>query len=203
MRRDNLSYFTLMGTLSEKRKILNSWISQSSVMGPSLCDYIESTKSGTFGGSKIILGDRKKFEKDCHEYIERLIRQLDKCFKPSVLQESLSVLFDPQYLIKNMNKLNSNDYGRSQLNFLRKKCKMFPGFDSNAVIHEWESLKQCMIEFINYSSSASVASLFWRKFIVLKQEIYNNFIHQYKHLLILLNIYLIAPTNSAECERGV
>ena len=119
MQRDNLSYFTLMETLSEERKILNSWISQSLVMDPSLCDYIESTKSGSFGGFKIILGDGKKFEKDCHEYIERLIRQLDKRSELSVLQESLNMLFDPQYLIKNMNKLNSNNYDRSQLKFFR------------------------------------------------------------------------------------
>ena len=80
---------------------------------------------------------------------------------------------------------------------------MFPGFDSNAVIHEWESIKQCVSEFINNSSSVATEPLFWKTFIGLKQAIDNNFVHQYKNILILLNIYLIAPTNSAEYERGV
>ena len=64
MQRDNLSYFTLMEVLAEKRKILSSWTSQSSsVMGPSSCNYVESTESGSFGGFKIKLGDRERFEK--------------------------------------------------------------------------------------------------------------------------------------------
>ncbi|CAF0828501.1 unnamed protein product [Rotaria sordida] len=98
MQHDNLSYFYLMETIAEKRKMLSCWASESSsIMGPALCDYIESTESGSFDGFKIKLGDRKKFRKDCREHVERLIQQLDKRFKPSIVQESLSILFDPQH----------------------------------------------------------------------------------------------------------
>ncbi|CAF2948053.1 unnamed protein product [Rotaria sp. Silwood2] len=91
MQHGNRSYFSLMETIAEKRKILSYWASESSlIMGPALGDYIESTELGSFGGFKIKLGDRKTFRKDCREHVDRLIQQLDKRFKPSMVQESLS-----------------------------------------------------------------------------------------------------------------
>ena len=204
MQHDNLSYFSLMEIITEKRKILSCWASEStSAMGPALSDYIESTKSGSFGGFKIQLGDRNKFQNDCREHVERLIQELDRRFKPSMVQESLSTLFDPRYLITNKNKLDSIEYGRFHLNFLREKYKNFPNFDSNGVRNEWESLKPVLSDFIQTSLSDCSDKLFWKNFIILKQSINNLFIEEYKNILLLLNIYLISPTNSAECERGV
>ncbi|CAM2704575.1 unnamed protein product [Rotaria socialis] len=81
MQCDHLSYFTLMEVLVEKENILSSWISESTLaIGSSLHQYIESTKSGSFCGCKIRLDIREKFDKDCREYIKRLIQQLDKRF---------------------------------------------------------------------------------------------------------------------------
>ncbi|CAF3984796.1 unnamed protein product, partial [Adineta steineri] len=189
--------------LAEKRKILQHWSFKStSAIGPALTDYMESTKLGTFGAFKLTLGDRNKFINESCKYIERLIHELDRRFKPSVVQESLSTLFDPQHLLKNSKKLDSVEYGRSQLVCLRQKYKNFPGFDCNAVRNEWESFKQPLLNFIQTFSSDCSEKLFWKKFITLKQSTNSLFLEEYKSILILLSIYLISPTNSAECERG-
>ncbi|CAF1446317.1 unnamed protein product [Rotaria sordida] len=100
MQHDHLSYFSLMNIIKEKRTILNHWRSEStSIMGPTLTDYIEATELGSFGGFKIKLGDRVMFFNDCRKHTQRLLQELDKRFKPSIVQEHLSMLFDVQHLI--------------------------------------------------------------------------------------------------------
>jgi hypothetical protein len=73
-------------------------------MGPALSDYIQLTIEELYRSFKINLGDCIKLLNDCFEHINRLLRELDKRYGPSKVQESLSVLFDPQYLIKNKKK---------------------------------------------------------------------------------------------------
>ena len=193
-----------MDLVKEKTTILNHWTSQStSIMGPALSDYVETTRLGTFGHFKINLGDRNMFFNDCREHIKRLLQELDKRFKPSMVQENLSLLFDVPYLIKNKNKLDSTEYGRRNLDILRKKYRNLPGFDCNSVRNEWESLKPIIFDYIQSFSSDPSQKLSWKNLINLKTSTNNLFIDEYKNILLLLNVYLISPTNSVECERGV
>ncbi|CAF3165477.1 unnamed protein product [Rotaria sp. Silwood2] len=203
MQHDQLSYFNLMNTIKEKRTILNHWRSESTlIMGPTLTDYIEATELGSFGGFKIKLGDRVMFFNDCHKHIQRLLQELDRRFKPSIVQEHLSMLFDVQHLIKNKNELDSIEYGRGSLDTLRKKYKNLPDFDYNLVRNEWESFKPILFDYIQNISYEVSEQQFWKNFITFKLSTNNSFIDEYKDILILLNVYLIYPTNSVECERG-
>ncbi|CAF1578572.1 unnamed protein product, partial [Didymodactylos carnosus] len=105
MQYDHLSYFTLMETIKEKRNVLKCWASQSTLtMGPALSDYVQLTDKGSLGSFKINMNNRQKLFNDCYAHIERIFRELDRRFSPSKVQENLSVLFDPQYLIKNKKK---------------------------------------------------------------------------------------------------
>jgi hypothetical protein len=193
-----------MEMIKEKKKILNHWRSEStSIMGPTLADYVEATKLGSFGGFKINLGDRVMFFDDCRNHIIRLLQELDKRFQPSVVQENLSTLFDSQYLIKNKHELDSTEYGRRHLDFLRRRYKNLQEFDYNLVRNEWESLKPIIVDYIQSFPSDVPEKLFWKNFIALKQSTNNLFIEEYKNILLLLNVHLISPTNSVECERGV
>lgn len=100
MQDDHLTYFNLMEMIKEKTNILKSWTFESpSASGPSLFDYFESTANGSFSVFRIQLGDRKKFLNDSREHIRRLLDEIAKRFAPSLVQENLFVLFDPQYLI--------------------------------------------------------------------------------------------------------
>ena len=204
MQHDHLSYFTLMETINEKREILKSWASQSTLkMGPTLSDYIQLTEKGSFGSFKITTGNRQQLFNDCHAHIQRLFRELDRRFSPSKLHENLSVLFDPHYLIKNRKNVGSLDYGRSELDFLRGKYRNLGGFNSNAVRSEWESFKQPLSDYLNMSTINHSEKTFWQDFICLKQTVNSKFDDSHKNVLLLLGVYLISPTNSAECERGV
>ncbi|CAF1285725.1 unnamed protein product [Rotaria sordida] len=183
--------------------ILESWTCEfSSTVGPALFDYLQSTAEESFGSFRVTVGDRKMHLNNCLEHIHRLLQELDKRFTPSRLQECLSILFDPQYLIKNKRNISCLDYGRSELDFLRQKYNKFPNFDSNIVRNEWESLKQPLSYFANTFSTVQSTQTFWKDFIALKVTTTSNFLSQHKNILLLLNIYLISPTNSAECERG-
>lgn len=204
MQSDHLSYFNLIEVLNEKKSILEGWTFKSaSATGPSLSDYLESTKTGSFGAFKINLGDRQRISNDCHQHIGRLLKELARRFPPSDVQESLSILFDPQYLIQHKKDITSNEYGRSALDFLRKKYKTLVGFDPNAVRNEWESLKASFIDYANNLPPNCSVKEFWKNLVKLKQSTNCFFDDQHKNILLLLNVYLISPTNSAECERGV
>ncbi|CAF4195506.1 unnamed protein product, partial [Rotaria magnacalcarata] len=114
--------------------ILCGWTFESaSDTGPVLCDYLESSKNGLFGAFKITLGDRKKILYNCREHINRLLQELARRFPRSVLQESFSVLFDPDYLLQHKEQISSNEYGRSALNVLRKKCQQI----ANKAFESW------------------------------------------------------------------
>ena len=106
-------------------------------------------------------------------------------------------------MIQHKNDINSNEYGRLALDFLRKKYKTFIRFDYTAVRNEWDSLKPALSDFINTLSINYSMKDFWKNFVLLKMTTTNLFNDQHKNILILLNVYLISPTNSAECERGV
>jgi hypothetical protein len=204
MQSDNLSYFNLMEVLNEKKTILEGWTFKStSSTGPSLSDYLESTKTGSFGAFKINPGDRQRISNDCHQHIARLLKELARRFPPSDVQESLSILFDPQYLIQHKKDLASNEYGRSALDLLRKKYKKFLGFDSTAVRNEWESFKASLNDYATNLPPNCPVKEFWKNLVKLKQSTNCFFADQHKNILLLLNVYLISPTNSAECERGV
>ena len=204
MQSDHLSYLNLMEMIQEKRTILEGWTFRSfSTVGPSLSDYVESTKTGVFGAFDIDLGDRQKFLNDSHQHIDRLLREIARRFPSCAVQENLSMLFDPQYLIQHKNKINSNEFGRSALTFLRKKYKNLLGFDHTSVGNEWESMKVSLHDYVNNLSTNNSVKMFWKNFILLKQSTISLFREQYKNISILLNVFLISPTNSAECERGV
>ncbi|CAF1442879.1 unnamed protein product [Rotaria magnacalcarata] len=114
--------------------------------GPVLYDYLDSTKNGTCGAFKIILGDCKNILYNCCEHFNRLLQELARRFPRSVLQESFSVLFDPYYLLQHKEHISSNEYGRSALNVIRKKYKNFTDFDFNSVRNEWESFKASLYD---------------------------------------------------------
>ncbi|CAF0925094.1 unnamed protein product [Rotaria sordida] len=73
---------------------------------------LNQKENSKFGAFKIKLGDRQNFSNDCREHISRLPEELTKRFTPSVVQENLSILFDPQYLIQHKNDISSIGYGR-------------------------------------------------------------------------------------------
>ncbi|CAF3470297.1 unnamed protein product [Rotaria sp. Silwood1] len=151
MQNDHLSYFNLMETIKEKTSILNGWTFESpTATDPALADYLELTKTNSFGAFKIVKDDREKLSNNCLEHINRLFEELDRRFSSSSVQENPSILFDPQYLIEHKKKISSNTYGRSALDFVRKKYRNFPGFDFIAVRNEWESLKASLIDYIDY-----------------------------------------------------
>ena len=109
LQHDYLSYFNLMDIIKDKKTILNHWTSESSsLMGPALMDYIETTKSGSFGCFKIDVGDRITFFNDCRSHVKRLLQELDKRFRPSIIHENLSLLFDVSHLIKNKKQSRFN-----------------------------------------------------------------------------------------------
>ena len=205
MQNDKISYFSLMKMMKEKRKILENWANSQSAaaMGPALFDYIRITSEGAYGSFKIVIGDRKKYFMDCMTHIHRLLQELDRRFSPSKVQESFAVLFNPEYLIMNKKSVGGLDYGRSELDFLRQKYKNFPSFDCNIVRNEWESFKQPLHDFLDNVSINQFKNRFWKDFILLKTTTNSRFLSQYKNILLLLNVYLISPTNNAECERGV
>ncbi|CAF1659717.1 unnamed protein product [Rotaria sp. Silwood1] len=204
MQHDHLSYFNLMDIIKEKQTVLNHCRSEStSIMGPTLTSYIEATELGSFGSFKIKLGDRVMFFNDCRKHIQRLLQELDKRFKPSIVQEHLSMLFDVQHLIKNKNELDSIEYGRRSLDILRKKYKNLPDFDYNLVKNEWESFKPVVFDYKQSLSYDVSEQQIWKYLITFKLSTNNFFIDEYKNIFILLNVYLIYPTNSVECERGL
>lgn len=193
-----------MQELKEKKSLISQWISQSTfVWGPTLAHYIKITEKGSFGAFKIKLCNRQELAKECSEHIERLLKELDKRFAPSPTRENLTVLFDPIYLIEHKNDIDSPEYGRSALDFLRNKYKSLVGFDSNAVQIEWESLKQSLYNFIDISPTLEKDASFWQEFLLFKKSTTDRFLDDNKNVLCLLGIHLISPTNSAECERGV
>ena len=201
---DHLSHFNMMAMIEEKRKILSKWTFQSmSAMDDTLLKYLNYTKNGSFGAFKITLGNRQKLMDECHEYIGRLVQELDKRFSPSVVNENLSVLFDPQHLIRHKQEIDSNQYGRSALTSVRNKYKDLKGFDFFAVIIEWQSLRPGLSDFTNCLRTGQSMASFWKDFILLKQSTNSLFNDEFKNILVLLGVYLISPTNSAEYERGV
>jgi hypothetical protein len=204
MQNDHLTYFNLMEMIKDKTNILKSWTFQtSSASGASLFDYLELTKNGTFGAFQINLGNREKFSNDCRDHVNRLLEELPKRFSPSIVQENLSILFDPQYLIHHKKDISSPEYGRTAIDFLRKKYKRFISFDFNFAHNEWDSIKPGLSDYVHNLSTDCAVKEFWKNFILLKQTTNTLFDQQYKNILLLLDIYLISPTNSAECERGV
>jgi hypothetical protein len=171
MQHDHLSYFNLMELIKEKTMILKSWTFETtSTSGPALSEYLESTAADSFGEFRIVKDDRRKLSNDCLEHIARLLQELDRRFPPSPVQEHLSVLFDPQYLIKHKQEVSSNAYGRLSLDFLRKKYRDLQSFDSTAVRNEWESLKASLIDYIDCISPDYSPVTFWKNFINLKQS---------------------------------
>ncbi|CAF3257189.1 unnamed protein product [Rotaria sp. Silwood2] len=107
-----------MGMIKAKKNILRRWTFEStSTTGPALSDYLESTKNRSFGAFKVNLGDRKKILNSCREHISRLLEELARRFQPSVIQENLSMLFDPhsrcqQLARKAFESWNDRDHNR-------------------------------------------------------------------------------------------
>ena len=205
MQYDKVSYYQLTSEIKQKKEGLSQWISQSPfVGGPSLEKYIKTTAKGKFGNFPITLKPRDELAKKCSEHIQRLLQELDRRFAPSPLRENLTVLFDPKYLVEHKNEINSPNYGRSAVNYLRDKYQNLHGFDSSAVAMEWERLKNPLSDFVDVLPvSESKIETFWTDFIKFKTSFSDQFIDEHKNILILLGVFLISPTNSAECERGV
>lgn len=193
-----------MNIVNDKRAILQAWTFESrSMIGPSLHSYLETTQSGFLGTFKIKIGDRDTLFKRAREHISRLDEGLNKRFTRSLIQEQLGTLFDPRYLIEHKNDVKSADYGHSAILSLRKYYKRLPNFDSNRVMHEWTSLKTSLSEFIRHLSNDFSIKRFWKDFLIMKEREEHLFRQKHKNILVLMFIYLISPTNSGECERGV
>ena len=165
--------------------------------------YIKRTAGGTFGAFQLHVCNRTQLFKQCSSHIERLLVELDKRFAPSPVQEKMTVLFDPQYLATHKTNIESSEYGRAELDFLRDKYKGLVGFDSESVRSEWEMLKPMLARFMNSSTAICSQGGFWQQFLSLNRSMNDEFLNENKNIHVLLSIYLISPTNSAECERGV
>ncbi|CAF1648070.1 unnamed protein product [Adineta ricciae] len=223
MQDDNISYTILKEKIQEKKSVLNGWLSTTPPLtfdqhidnnsnsmtsthayawGPSLSQYIQLTSNKAYGAFFVDTKNRKIAEENCHFHIERFLAELERRFSTSKVQEGLSNLFDPAYMHKNEQRVRQVGYGREQLAVLSKKYHLLDSFDSQKVATEWESLRPSLISYIAVDGKTCSRKLFWKEFILLQQSIHTNFINDYKNIILLLNIYLISPTNSAECERG-
>ena len=170
--------------------------------GPSLSKYIELTSNETYGAFFVDTKNRQIAEENCRLYVERFLSELDRRFPISKVQECLCCLFDPAYLYKNEQSIRRNGYGREQLRFLTKQYHLIDGFDSYKAATEWESLRSPLISYIASADKQYSRKLFWKEFILLQQAISFSFADDYKNILLLVQVYLVSPTNSAECERG-
>ncbi|CAF3763057.1 unnamed protein product [Rotaria sp. Silwood1] len=199
---DDFSYLELMKLINEKKQMLRKWIEQvPPVWGPSLSNYIRESKKHFYGLFKIEPADRKKLSQECCDHIERLLQEIDRRFVKCPLRENLSILFDPNYLIHHREIVDQPEYGRKALNYVREKYKNLPSFDKTAVQAEWELIKIPLAEYLKTSMSHT-RKYFWKSFILHKQTVNEQFPEQFKNILVLLSIYLLSASNSAECERG-
>ena len=196
MQFDKISYHNLMKEIKQKKALISRWIFQTvPAWGPVLADYIKQTEKQKYGAYKINVFNRQHLAKECMAHIESLLIELDKRFAPSRLLESMSVLFASAYLIEHKKDIYLPNYGRSELDFIRNKYQNFPGFDTKTVQSEWEKLKPSMSDFLDRSSSNDLQETFWKQFLLLQQPVNSRFLEENSNLLVLLNIYLIAPTN--------
>ncbi len=213
----------LKDTIQEKKDVLNGWLSTPSsstsdqhvdnnsnsmifmfsyAWDPSLSEYIQLTSNKIYGTFFIDTKNRQITEEKCRFYIERFLVELDRRFFISKVQECLGTLFDPAYLHKNEQCIHQIGYGREQLAFLSKKYNTLDGFDPHKVATEWESLRPSLISYIAVEGKKCSRKLFWKEFILLQQSISINFTDDYKNIILLVNVHLVSPINSAECERG-
>lgn len=149
MQNDKLTYYNLVEIVYEKRKSLENWSYLStSTVGSALFDYIQSASQDeeSYGCFELTSGDRPKVFKNCSEHVNRLLIQLDRRFVRSKFQESFSILFNPQCLMKN------------------KK---------NLIRNEWESFKQPFSDFVNSFSTNQCTKTFWKDFIAFLNEYKN------------------------------
>lgn len=208
MQKDDISYTSLMETISVKKDVLISWKEKKAngdyVWGPSLAEYLRLTQSDDYLGAFKILSKthRDDLIVDCLLHIDRLIEEIDRRFPQSELRLCLSILFDPMMMKDKQKQSNDATYGRSELDYLRRKYDRLSNFDSRHVQMEWESFRPLVTNFMSVNSSRQSPASFWKDFIQLKSTKTDQFCEQLKNILTLLCIYLIAPLNSAECERG-
>jgi hypothetical protein len=208
MQKDDISYKALMETVNVKKQMLRTWTTKqqdgSCPWGPALAQYLNLTKTDHVFGAFILSSkaNRDDLAEECSLHVERLLEEIQRRFPPSKLHDCLSYLFDPIMLNENKHILQDATYGRPELDFLRQKYNDLHGFDSGSVQMEWESLKPLAIDFIGINSSSRSPAVFWKDFIQLKRVTHDRFFQQFDNILMLMSIYLISPTNSAECERG-
>ncbi|CAM4777001.1 unnamed protein product [Rotaria magnacalcarata] len=199
---DDFSYLEVMKLIDEKKKMLRKWIEQQPpVWGPSLSNYIRESKKHFYGLFKIEPGDRKKLSQECCDHIGRLLQELDRRFVKCHLRDNLSILFDLNYLMDHKETVDQPEYGRNALNYVREKYKNLPSFDQTAVQAEWELIKIPLAEYLK-TSITQKRKHFWKSFILFKQTVNEQFSEQFKNILVLLSIYLLSASNTAECERG-
>ncbi|CAF0838331.1 unnamed protein product [Rotaria sordida] len=207
LQNDDLPYFTFMNIFNEKKIILNNWLSQKKesqpVLGPSLTEYVNHMKkNNSYGAFSIAAIDRLKMYSECFTHISQLLLEIDQRFKPSKVQQSFVVLFEPDYLIQNKDQVSKSNYGRQELEYLLYKYKNLTGFNISQCRNEWEIIKISLSEFVSNNQQQNSRRKFWKSFIIWKEAIDDSFRERHKNLLILLSIYLISPINSCECERG-
>ena len=112
----------------------------------------------------------------------------------------MSVLFNPAYLTEHKKDFDLPNYIRTKLDFIRNKYQDIPGIDTKTVQSECENLKPSISDFLHSSSSNDLQETFFgNNFLSFQQLVNSRFLEENSNLL--LDIYLIASTNSAECER--
>ena len=98
--------------------------------------------------------------------------------------------------------LGSATYDRSEIQYRRQKYENLSNFDLTNVQMRWESFKQLIVNFIKIKTNSATPVAFWKNFNDLIEITDQQFREKFKNILIFLSIYLIAPLNSAGCERG-
>ncbi len=173
-------------------------------LGPSLAEYLNLTKmESSFGAFNILSKThRNELAEECFIHVERLLQEIDRRFPPSELHQCLCTLFDSVVLKENQHCLGEATYARRELDYLSQEYEKCSDFDAKNVQVEWQSLKPFLISFISIQTNNTSPAIFWKNFIELKQATHEQFTEQFKNILTLLAIYLIAPLNSVECERG-
>ncbi|CAF3318565.1 unnamed protein product [Rotaria socialis] len=134
--------------------------------------------SNSYSAFSITATDRLKMYNECFTHFSQLLLEIGQRFKPSKVQQSLVVLFEPDYLIQNKDQISKPNYGRQEIEYLLNKYKNLSDFNMFQCRSEWEIIK-----------------------ISLKATD-DSFRGRFKNVLTLLSIYIISPINSYERERG-
>lgn len=198
------NWTTFSKMFEEKQDLIDRWLSTSNgVTGPALTNFLESSQNGRFGSLEINTDGREKSLKIVRYFLKTLHNELFQRFAFRSIEEDFLVLFDPENLIENQKTFLHPDFGRQNIENLRKEFESFPNFNGELVLKEWIHFKPLIKHFLEHFSISSIGEEFWKDFIRWQNSTNKFFLEQFQNLLFLLKISLVTQRNFVECSSGV